>query len=92
MTAVSEYIFFSRMPMQIQKHLDSAFVFEDHFFETHDFGGSCARWVFPLSIHIEAINVAARVPDNDPIRIDHGDYFNNEIVKQLLHRDGVTWF
>lgn len=91
MTAVSEYIFFSRMAMQIQEHFDSPLVFEDHFLEAHNFRGCCARWVLPLSIYIEAVNVTARVSDYDAIRIDHGNYFDNKIIEQLLHRDCVTW-
>lgn len=84
MASISKDILFLRMAMKIQEHLYSISIFENQLLYADYLWSYMRLRVFPLPVQIVAVKVASRIAHNNSIWIQHGDYFDNEILQQII--------
>jgi hypothetical protein len=79
---ISKYIVIFTVAMQIQTDCDTKLIiyFYDFIFNTPNLRVKLLYRVFPISIQIDASNIASKITIDYSIHIDHWEYFKNEII------------
>lgn len=85
--SIKEAIHLPVVTMQITKNTDSSRLFKcgsNIILKKIDFRMNGGVWICPSSIEINTSERASRVTDHDSVRVYHGDYLNNCVMKKLV--------
>lgn len=85
-TAVHKDVLLSWMPMEIaeEKHVSTFNSFSNHHFYCEVFRIHFRTRCNPLTVEILSRKWASIVSNDDPVRVQHRDYFENKVVSQVL--------
>lgn len=86
LTPIYKQVLFARVPVNVdeQEDLPALERLLDHFLHREDFCRILIGGVLPLPIQVEPHQIAAIVPDDDTIGVQHGNHLEDESITQYF--------
>jgi hypothetical protein len=85
MTAIGKHTFFLGMRMEIDEHSDAVLKLQDIFFDGEDLSAAIGVRCLPAAVEVVTCDVAAGVAQDDAVRVEHWDDFDNVVFKQFIN-------